>query len=211
MPSSRFPGRNIVRALGRCAYWTLSRATFGLSVDRGGVVFAGDSLIDQWTTLENDFPGHKTINRGISGDTSRGLLVRLSQDVLACRPSAVVILIGTNDLAAGVPPRRAAASIRRMTEKIRRSGDIPVVLCRVLPRAAEPGLFPEKINELNGLIDRMAMRQQHVSVCDTFAPLANGGGSCREEFFIDGLHLNAAGYRALSVALKPFLSRRNRA
>lgn len=203
-------GGGALRWLGHCGYRVLRRTAFALSLsdDQGAVVFAGDSIIDQWTTLEGDFPRLKAVNRGISGDTSRELLFRLPKDVLACHPSAVVILIGTNDLAANVPPRRIAAFIRRMADKIERfGGDIPVVLCRVLPRAKAPGLFPEKILELNGFIDRLAAGREHVSACDAFTPLASEDGSCREDSFVDGLHLNASGYDTLAKVLNPVLPR----
>ena len=202
-----FFDRHILR-VGRCGYRVLRRTAFALSLsgDQGAVVFAGDSLIEQWTTLADDFPGLKTVNRGIGGDTSRELFLRLSKDVLACRPRAVVILIGTNDLAADVPPRRVAALIRRIADRIERfGGGVPVVLCRILPRTKAPGPFPEKIRELNGLIDELANERKNVLVCDTFTPLANADGSCRDNLFVDGLHLNAAGYDALAKTLSPVL------
>ena len=34
------------------------------------------------------FPGVKVANRGISGDTTRGVLIRLQEDVLALDPAA---------------------------------------------------------------------------------------------------------------------------
>jgi len=196
-----------LRAFGRCGYRALRRRTFSKSVsrDQGAVVFAGDSITEQWSTLSKDFPGLKTVNRGISGDTSGGLLLRFQQDVLSGRPSAVVILIGTNDLPANVPPRRIAACIRRMVEKTEKNCGIPVVVCHVLPRAREPGRFPETIRELNGLIDLLATSRKNVQVCDAFAPLADADGSVRKDCSADGLHLNAAGYGVLAEALRPFL------
>ena len=200
--------RDVLRTLVRRGYRALRRATFHLSSARDAVLFAGDSLIDQWPDLESHFPGLKVINRGISGDTSRELLFRLKRDVLAYRPSRIVILIGTNDLAEGISPRRIAASISRMADDVRRfGGGVPIILCRVLPRTKIPGLFPDKIRALNGQIDSLAAKRKHVSVCDAFAPLANEDGSCREDLFTDGLHLNAAGYRTLAAVLKPSLSR----
>ena len=43
-------------------------------------------------------PTLNVANRGISGDTTRGMLLRLDDDVLSLDPSAVVMLMGTNDL-----------------------------------------------------------------------------------------------------------------
>src|ERR671918_2340509 len=77
--------------------------------DQKAVVFLGDSITQGWGGgLGAAFPGVKVANRGISGDTTRGVLIRLREDVLALDPAAVVILIGTNDLDEGATPETIA-------------------------------------------------------------------------------------------------------
>ena len=67
--------------------------------DRGAVVFLGNSITQGWgDDLGGNFEGMKVANRGISGDTTRGMLLRLEDDVLSLHPSGVVLLMGTNDL-----------------------------------------------------------------------------------------------------------------
>ena len=89
------------------------------------------------------FPGVKIANRGISGDTTRGVLIRLQDDVLALNPKAVVLLIGTNDLEEDAD----AGDHRRQHEADSRGDEghnpqMPVVLCQVFPsslrRTARP-------------------------------------------------------------------------
>jgi lysophospholipase L1-like esterase len=64
--------------------------------DRQAVVFVGDATVDRWGAgLESAFRGIKVANRGIEGDTTRGVLLRLSPDVLALQPRAVVLLVGS--------------------------------------------------------------------------------------------------------------------
>ena len=49
--------------------------------------------------LEKDFPGeYEVVNRGINGDTARGVLSRLDRDVTLLQPDIVIIAIGTNDI-----------------------------------------------------------------------------------------------------------------
>ena len=49
--------------------------------------------------LEEDFPGeYEVVNRGINGDTARGVLSRLDRDVTLLQPDIVIIAIGTNDI-----------------------------------------------------------------------------------------------------------------
>src|SRR5262245_298481 len=74
------------------------------------VVFMGDSITDLWGRpgLGEFFPGKPYINRGISGQTTQQMLIRFRPDVLALRPSVVVILAGTNDLAGNTGPATLA-------------------------------------------------------------------------------------------------------
>ena len=73
--------------------------------DQHALVFLGDSITDCWgDDLGGSFPGVKVANRGIGGDTTRGVLIRLQEDVLSLHPAGVVLLIGTNDLADGAAP-----------------------------------------------------------------------------------------------------------
>src|SRR5260221_10024311 len=81
--------------------WTDRRTAWAARAerDRNAVVLLGDSITQGWgEDFSAWFPGLKIANRGISGDTSRGVLIRLHEDVLALDPEAVVLLIGTNDL-----------------------------------------------------------------------------------------------------------------
>jgi len=81
--------------------WADKRTAWSKRVrqDQNAVVFLGDSITQGWgDQMGGSFPGMKVANRGISGDTSRGVLIRLQEDVLSLNPSAIVLLIGTNDL-----------------------------------------------------------------------------------------------------------------
>src|SRR5215204_5079630 len=78
--------------------------------DQKALVFLGDSITQGWgDNIGNSLPGVKVANRGISGDTTRGVLIRLQEDVLALNPAAVVLLIGTNDLEEGADPETIAS------------------------------------------------------------------------------------------------------
>src|SRR5262245_38043458 len=54
--------------------------------DQGALVFLGDSITQGWSDQGSFFPGLKLANRGISGDTTRGVLIRLQEDVIALKP-----------------------------------------------------------------------------------------------------------------------------
>jgi len=74
--------------------WQARRSQWATRVeqDRHAVVLLGDSITQGWgEDFSAWFPGMKIANRGISGDTSRGVLIRLEEDVLALDPQAVVL------------------------------------------------------------------------------------------------------------------------
>jgi lysophospholipase L1-like esterase len=170
--------------------------------DKGAVVFLGDSITQGWGSLAKDFPNLKTANRGISGDTSRGVRYRLREDVLDLNPRAVSLLIGTNDLALGGEPEQVIANIQAIVAELQKqNANVPIVLNRVMPRGPQPGKFPEKIQKLNAMIDEMAKKDSRLTLCDSWTIFDDGKGSCKKEEFPDMLHPNAVGYAKWKAAL----------
>lgn len=100
----------------------------------GRVVFMGDSITDFWR-LGQYFPGKPYVNRGISGQTTPQMLVRMFPDVIDLKPAAVVILAGINDIAQNTGPQTAEMveqNIMAMTTLAQHNG-IQVILCSILP------------------------------------------------------------------------------
>lgn len=75
------------------------------------LLLIGDSFVARWPTqLLNQFG--KVAKFGVSGDRTQNVLWRLTRSVAAdIRPSRVVILIGTNNLAAGDKPCAIAVGV----------------------------------------------------------------------------------------------------
>ena len=183
--------------------WKGHRADWAAHREQGAVVFFGDSITEGWKTLARDFDGMQVANRGISGDTTRGLLERLEGDVLALHPRAVSLLIGTNDLSLGAEPELVAENLRTIVSKLKASNpQLPVVVNKVMPRGAATGLFPDKIRRLNALIETAFANDPQVTLCDTWTLFDDGSGTCRKAEFPDMLHPNAEGYALWTKALK---------
>ena len=77
------------------------------------VVFLGDSLTDG-CDLEKYYPEYSSVNRGISGDTTDGLLNRLKVSACDVDPKAVVLLIGVNDISSGVKPNELSDNYEKI-------------------------------------------------------------------------------------------------
>jgi acyl-CoA thioesterase-1 len=188
------------------------------------VVFMGDSITDLWR-LEEYFPGKPYVNRGIGGQTTPQMLVRMYPDVIELKPAAMVLLAGTNDIARNTGPMTAEMiqqNIMAMTELAQRHG-INVILCSVLPvsdypflrqqsgPAAPPagpgagaprvrmteGRPPADILKLNQWLRDYASRTNAIYV-DYFSAVADEKGWLTDAYSGDGLHPNAQGYKVMA-------------
>jgi lysophospholipase L1-like esterase len=175
--------------------------------DQGAIVFLGDSITQGWNnSLFALFPGLKLANRGISGDTTRGVLIRLREDVLALNPRGVVLLIGTNDLEEQAAPETVAANLRLIVAALRQHNPaMPVVLCNVFPSSATKKRPGEQIRAINRLYFAGIKDEPQVTVLDTWSLFANAQGDAKPEEFPDLLHPNTAGYLKWAAALRPVL------
>ena len=206
-----WPGKGAIRVFGwmndnRKAFWA-ERAR-----KQGSVVFAGDSLIGGWRSLGQDLPQLPVANRGIGGETTRGLLFRFNEDVMDLHPKAVVLLSGTNDLSTLQDPRQTLSNLVDMIELAEKAAPgVPIVVCTVPPRNnPQSPVDPKRVAELNTLIQTLATRPRPVAVFDLYGELVNPDGSQRSEFFAaDKLHLSPAGYERFREGLKPILKQLN--
>ncbi len=176
--------------------------------DRGAVVFLGDSITQGWgDDLGGAFPGLKVANRGISGDTTRGVLIRLEDDVLALAPAAVVLLIGTNDLEEKASPETVASNLKLILAALKRQDPkLPIVLCQVFPSAASMRRPADQIKRINQLYGEAVKGDGQVTVVETWRLFADAQGDARKEEFPDLLHPNALGYAKWAAALRPILA-----
>jgi lysophospholipase L1-like esterase len=190
--------------------WSERRAAWAQRVeqDQKSLVFLGDSITQGWgDDMGGSFPGVKIANRGISGDTTRGVLIRLEQDVLALHPGGVVLLIGTNDLEEGADPETIAANLKLMLAKLKaQNAKMPIILCQVFPSSESKKRPADKIKKVNQLYAAAVKGDAQVTLIETWLLFANPQGDAKPEEFPDMLHPNKAGYTKWSAALRPILA-----
>lgn len=176
--------------------------------DRGAVVFLGDSITQGWGGgLGAAFPGVKVANRGISGDTTRGVLIRLQEDVLALDPAAVVLLIGTNDLEEGATPEMIAGNLTLMLVAMKRhDAKMPIVLCHVFPSSKSMRRPAAGIRAINALYLAAVKNDPQVIPLDTWTLFADPNGDAPASEFPDLLHPNEDGYAKWAAALRPIFA-----
>ena len=110
------------------------------------VLFLGDSITQRWElplwdakpVWDANMKPRGVLNAGVSGDRSEHLLWRLDHGNLdGPPPKAVIVLIGTNDLAHGRPPELAAEGIRAVLIRLRQKlPSTRILLLGLWPRGA---------------------------------------------------------------------------
>jgi beta-glucosidase len=178
---------------------------------RYSIIFLGDSLTEGWdrTVWEDHLASRGALNAGVSGDRTENLLWRLLNGNLAGPPpKAVVLLIGTNDLAYGRPPDLTADGIRAALETLRqRFPETRILLLGLLPREeAATGPLRVATTKVNHLI-RACADDQHIFFADIGDVLLDSNGRLTREIAPDGLHFTARGYSLLTSRLDRELDR----
>jgi acyl-CoA thioesterase I len=171
---------------------------------KGRVVFMGDSITDGWD-LAKYFPGKPYVNRGIGGQTTPQMLVRMYPDVIRLHPDAMIILAGTNDIARNTGPETAEMiedNFRAMSELAEKHG-IKVILCLLTPVS---DYTEHKQTEHRPPADILALNEWlrgyaaeiHAGIVDYYTAVVDSQGMFREGYSNDGLHPNAKGYELMA-------------
>ena len=73
-------------------------------------VLLGDSITENWIRADPALFNSEVLDRGISGQTTPQMVLRVFPDVIALRPRVMHIMAGTNDISALPGPSRARPS-----------------------------------------------------------------------------------------------------
>jgi lysophospholipase L1-like esterase len=193
--------------LGRYAADNAALAASGAKTD---IVFMGDSITEGWRGSRPDFFRPGRVGRGISGQTTPQMVLRMMADVVAHRPKFVHIMAGTNDIAGNTGPMTPAQTHGNlaMMVMIARAAGIGVLLASVPPADGfpwKPGLpTVAPIRAINAWIRDYAAKNR-VTFVDYTPALATPAGAMRPGFANDGVHPTPAGYAAMEQVLTPIL------
>lgn len=200
------------RDFGMVGYYSDDNAALIASKAPVDVVFMGDSITEGWFDKRPGFFSRGRIDRGISGQTTSQMVLRMMSDVVSLRPRVVHIMGGTNDIAGNTGPMPAQMSednVRAMADIAERQG-IKVLIASVPPA----GKFPwapdvetrNSIAELNRRLKRLA-RQTGATFVDYHPALDDGTGAMKPGLAVDGVHPTEAGYDAMATIVDPVLRR----
>jgi acyl-CoA thioesterase-1 len=161
-----------------------------------GVILAfGDSLtvgvgakaLQSYPSVLEELSGHRVINAGVSGETTRGGMRRLPTLLAEISPDLVILMEGGNDILRSKNPQAIRDNLAAMIETVRTAG-AEVVLVGVPGRM----LF----NDSAAFYDELAEQFDIPLVDGELASLLRDN-----RYKSDPIHLNAEGYALLAGAI----------
>jgi lysophospholipase L1-like esterase len=171
------------------------------------VVFIGNSITEGWVGAHPEFfTDNGFLGRGIGGQTSPQLLLRFRQDVINLHPQAVVINIGTNDIAQNTgeySPQLTLDCIHSMAELAHANG-IKVILSSVTPAKEYP--WRKEIKDVVAKIDALNANIKALTEAHGFAYLdyntlmRDATGGLIKEYTHEGVHVTKPGYAVMEKA-----------
>lgn len=173
------------------------------------IIFLGNSITSraQWHELLG-LPAAR--NRGISGDTTFGILERL-QEVTQGHPAQIFLLIGINDISRAYPDAMILRNYEAIIVQIQKESPMTqLVVQTILPVNSSFGEYERHyhkdghIAHVNEGIRSLAMKYG-LTLIDLHPLFLDGSGKLRAEFTDEGLHLNEKGYRHWASILRPYV------
>jgi lysophospholipase L1-like esterase len=178
---------------------------------KGEIIFLGNSITDggEWCELLGN-PDAK--NRGISGDTTEGVLFRLNE-VTRSKPAKVFLLIGINDLSRGISRDTVFSNICKIADRIRNNSPRTKVFVQsILPVNDSFGLFKNHTNKTNEVLWVNAQlkewcQNKNVGFIDLYNRFKlPDSEKMNPKYSNDGLHLLGDGYLLWVEIIQPFLA-----
>lgn len=160
------------------------------------IAFLGDSL-SEGGNWESYFPDHEISNFGKSGEKSEEILSRLDK-VLLWKPNKVFLMMGINDLSDNVSFDNILDNYKSLFSFMKEQKHIELIIQSLLP--INESMFKNanikgiRVLEFNCRL-RDLCEENNVIYLDLYTAFSTYTYQLIKDYTLDGLHLNAKGYR----------------
>jgi lysophospholipase L1-like esterase len=162
-------------------------------------VIIGDSL-SVWLPSDRLPTNQLWLNQAISGDTTQGVLQRLS-DFDDTRPDVIYVMAGVNDLKQGHSDAYILWNFQKIVRRLQQAHpEARIVLQSILPTRA-PQIPNHRIAGLNRQLAAIA-RHYAVYYLDLHSQFAASDGQIQPQYTTDGIHLTDRGYLTWQGSLR---------
>lgn len=167
--------------------------------ERYETMMLGDSITDegQWDELLNNT---KVQNRGISGDTTDGVIDRLNSVSKGIKQ--VFIMIGVNDIMRGREVDEIFANYLKIIQTFKDKNIKVYIQSTLYIGESRKENFNPKVEELDKRLEKYASENQitFINLNSIFAPQK----VLKKEFTSDDLHLNGSAYKLWAEQIKKY-------
>lgn len=171
-------------------------------------IFLGNSITAraQWNELLQ-LPNAK--NRGISGDTTFGILERLDE-VTEGSPAKIFLLIGINDISRNFPDDIIVGNYKKIIQRIQKESPATKIYVQtILPVNSLFEVYErhyhkdEHILYINKELKKLT-KQKNVTIIDIYSKFTDGQNRLDAAYTDEGLHLNEKGYLKWAQILESY-------
>lgn len=183
----------------------LSREAKIMAIGQGKnrlTVILGDSHA-LWFPIDRLPSDRFWLNQGLSGDTTTGVLARVST-FAETRPDTIHVMVGINDLRKGKTDKEILGNLQQIMQRLRQEHpNTQIFVHSILPTrlAAIPS---NRVRWLNYNIAALT-KQESVNYLNLQPAFTDADGNLRRTLTTDGIHLNAQGYQVWQTASAPIL------
>ena len=168
--------------------------------ERYETMMLGDSITDegQWDELLDNT---KVQNRGISGDTTDGVLDRLNS--ISKGIKQVFIMIGVNDIMRGKEVDEVYANYLKIIQTFKDKNIKVYIQSTLYIGESRKANFNPKIEELDARLEKYASENQITFI--NLNPILAPQKVLKKEFTSDDLHLNGTAYKLWTEQIRKYL------
>ena len=183
-------------------YYFTKKSIFEQSVVKDvDKIFIGDSITD-YGEFQEYFLNEVVLNRGIRNDVSKGVVNRINE-VVGRNSKEAYLMIGVNDIRYSTDRKNFESHITTIVKSFEGEKS-KLYIQSILP--VNNGLFGnevsnKKVKQFNEVLQRIA-QENGIEYIDIHSNFVDKDGQLDEEFTIDGIHLNGAGYKVWMDALR---------
>ena len=202
--------REVNRTISSLRYQDMLASFNDNEIDTNSIVFLGNSLTEGFDLSQFNNP--HTVNRGISGDFTAGLIARMD-GVLKKHPKKIFIEIGINDLIEKVTPRTMLSNYDTILEKIKQASPrTRIYIHSLLPTMLHGSMITseadinKRVVEFNSLLVKLSVKYDCVYI-DTWRQFAMKDYSMNPLLTTDGIHLKPIGYKIWARAIEGYINK----
>lgn len=160
------------------------------------ITFYGSSSLRLWDSMQVDLQPLNVLNLGFGGSSFSWCIYYFDRLFANFKPSQMVIYVGDNDLANGIPPQKVANKFKTLVQLIRKKDrHVPIHFITIKP-SPERTYLQEEIRLTNNLIRKEILGLTRASLINIFDSMLDEKSLARPELYAeDQLHLNEKGYK----------------